>query len=103
MSTLQDTLIGQMAYIAVKSMLVGGVLSLGVSTVAFGMLEYYPLPPDDASIQPGFLIIEILLRIIHACGSAAVIVSGLTLLTTTFPHNTATVMVRFCIHRCSVS
>ncbi|XP_067948325.1 MFS-type transporter SLC18B1-like isoform X3 [Watersipora subatra] len=81
-----------MVYIAVKSMLVGGVLSLGVSTVAFGMLKYYPLPSDDVSIQPGFLIIEILLRIMHACGSAAVIVSGLTLLTTTFPHNTPTVM-----------
>ncbi|XP_067936651.1 MFS-type transporter SLC18B1-like [Watersipora subatra] len=81
-----------MAYVSPKTMLVSGLFILGIFTVLFGFLEYIPLPETSTSIQTVFLLLEIFIRMLQACGSTAVVISAMTLLTLKFSAKSSTIL-----------
>ncbi|XP_067937505.1 MFS-type transporter SLC18B1-like [Watersipora subatra] len=80
-------------YVAVRTMLITGLLLCGCFTVLFGMLEYLPLPnPTNGNVDGMYLCLEIVLRIIQSLGAGAILVGAMTYLTVTFTDNTMTVL-----------
>ena len=83
-----------MPHVTGRTMLICGVFFTGGSTALFGLLEYVPLPsPSDNSVDVTYLVLATILRVAQAIGTAAVLVSVMTLQTLSFPDSTTTILV----------
>ncbi|XP_067937466.1 MFS-type transporter SLC18B1-like [Watersipora subatra] len=81
------------AYVKVRSMLITGLFVCGNFTIFFGMLDYYPLPErGDDQIDTSYVVLEVSLRIMQSLGSGAILIAAMTMLTTTFPTRTTTIL-----------
>ncbi|XP_067937374.1 MFS-type transporter SLC18B1-like [Watersipora subatra] len=78
--------------ISPRTMLLAGIFTMGVSSVLFGLLAYFPIPSADSGINYWFLVAALAIRLLMAVGTTAVFTSGSTIFAISFKDNSTTVL-----------